>query len=193
MIRTSLFFLLLFIGFLTETQAQSDFSPARMEEFRKLTEQRVADFQQYLSIIANKQASIEQRKEAIDLAMGLFIDGARMQVSGRDGKPKPPIPIRAYLNRLMGLNQYNRIEIVFYDVATVSKFEKGPDGDYYATATYFQQFKGFDANGKLLYGSKDRKDIAVNGKAGNQDMNEDDLKIYFGDVVVRETTVLSGQ
>jgi hypothetical protein len=186
--------LIFWLGAVGTGHAQSsDFTPERLEEFRKLTEDRVEDFQQYLSIIADRQASDAQKKEAIDLAMELFIEGAKMQVSGRDGKPKPPSSIRAYLNRLSGLAQYTKVEITFYDVASVSKFEKGPDGDYHATATYFQQFKGFDAKGQLLYGSKDRKDIAVNGKTGNKDMNKDDLKIFFGNVVVRETTPINGQ
>ncbi|MDF7821814.1 hypothetical protein P1X15_29625 [Runella sp. MFBS21] len=185
--------LIVFFGYMPFAKGQNDISQERLEEFRKLTEHRVADFQQYLSIIADKKASPEQKKEAIDLTMDLFIEGAKMQVSGRDGKPRPPQPIRGYLNRLSGLDKYTKIEITSYAVAAVSKFEKGPDGDYHATATYFQQFKGFDSNGKLLYGSQDRKDIAVSGKTGNKDMKKDDLKIFFGDIVVRETIPLNGQ
>ena len=168
------------------TQAQTDFSPERLEEFRKLTEQRVADFQEYLSIVTDKKRPMEERKEAIELAVGLFIEGAKMQVSGKN-KTTQRVPIRGYFNKLLGLAQYHEIKITYYDVATVSKFEKGADGDYHATATYFQKFEGFDASGKALYADRTRKDIAVNGKAGNKDRDKNDLKIFFGDVTVRET------
>jgi len=172
------------------TQAQTDFSPERLEEFRKLTEQRVVDFQEYLSIVTDKKRSMEERKEAIELAVGLFIEGAKMQVKGKNNSAQR-VPIRAYFNKLLGLNQYHAVKITYYDVATVSKFEKGADGDYHATATYFQKFEGFDEAGKALYADKTRKDIAVNGKVGNQDMNKKDLTIYFGDVTVRQTNPIT--
>jgi len=171
---------------------ENEFTPERLEEFRKLTEQRVTDFQQYLSIIADKKSFPEQKKEAISLATELFIDGAKIQVTGRNNSSKV-VPIGAYFNRLSGLASYTKVELTFYDVVSVSKFEKGTDGDYHATATYYQQFKGFDVTGKILYADRTRRDISVNGKTGNKDKDNDDLKIFFGDVVVRETIPINGQ
>jgi hypothetical protein len=80
-------------------QAQTDFSPEPLEEFRKLTENRVADFQEYLSIIADKNRSMEDRKEAVELTVGLFIEAAKMQVTGKNNSSQR-VPIRSYLNKL---------------------------------------------------------------------------------------------
>ena len=183
----SIFILLLVLFFPVCLKAQN-ISKVRLEEYRKLTEDRVADFQNYLYIITNKSLSIEERREAVEQARGLFFEGAKMQVTGRNNSTKR-VPIGAYLNSLLSLNQYDKVEVTNYDVATVSKFEKGKDGNYYATATYFQKFEGFK-DGKAIYGDRTRKDISVTGTVGNQAMKSDDMKIFFGDVTVRETTPL---
>ncbi len=163
----------------------------RLEEYRKLTESRVADLQNYISIITNKSLSMEERREAIEQAKSLFLDGSKMQVTGRNNITKR-LPIGGYLNSLLSLPQYDKVDITNYDVATVSKFEKGVDGNYHSTATYFQKFEGFK-DGKAIYADKTRKDVSVLGKVGNQDMKSDDMKIFFGDVTVRETKPLIKQ
>ena len=88
-------------------------------------------------------------------------------------------------------DKFGEVRITNYDVIAVSKFEKGVDGNYHAVATYFQKFEKFDEKGKAIYADKTRKDIAVLGKVGNKLMKEDDMKIYFGDVTVRETTKIN--
>lgn len=179
-------FLFLTISLLSITIKAQTLDEVRLEEYRKLTESRVADLQNYISIITNKALSMEERREAIELAKSLFLEGAKMQVTGSNNKTSRP-PIGGYLNSLLTLPQYDKVDITNYDVATVSKFEKGVDGNYHATATYFQKFEGFK-DGKAIYADKTRKDISVLGKVGNQDMKSDDMKIFFGDVTVRETT-----
>lgn len=179
-------FILLIISLLSSSIKAQALKEDRLEEYRKLTESRVADLQNYISIITNKALSIEERREAISLARELFFNGAKMQVTGRNNTTKR-LPIGGYLNSLLTLNQYDKVEITNYNVATVSKFEKGTDGNYHATATYFQKFEGFK-DGKAIYADKTRKDISVMGTLGNQAMKNDDMKIFFGDVTVRETT-----
>lgn len=187
------FFLLLAPCYL---RAQPELNNERLAEFKILTEQRVNDLQEYISQIGNKDLPIEQRQIAIDLAVDLFekdyvVNGKRrspyIQVSRRNGTIEA-IPVRAYFNNLLGV-KFDKVEITYYDAAAVSDFEKGTDGNYHATATYFQQFKGFDTNGKMIYGSRDRKDIRVTGKsmAVYKNLGKEDLKIFFGDVTVKET------
>jgi hypothetical protein len=180
-------------------RAQPEINEERLAEFKLLTEQRVYDLQEYISQIGNKSLSMEQRQIAIDLAVDLFEkdyleNGKRrspyIQVSRRNGTVES-IPVRAYFNNLLGV-KFEKVEITYYDAATVSDFEKGPDNHYHATATYFQQFKGFDKTGKMMYGSRDRKNIRVTGKSMEvyKDLGKEDLKIFFGDVTVKETIPL---
>jgi hypothetical protein len=186
--KTFILFIISLLSFTIKAQALKE---DRLEEYRKLTESRVADLQNYISIITNKSLSIEERREAIEQAKSLFLDGSKMQVTGRNNKTSRP-SIGAYLNSLLSLPQYDKVDITSYDVATVSKFEKGVDGNYHSTATYFQKFEGFK-DGKAIYADKTRKDVSVLGKIVNQDKSSDDMKIFFGDVTVRETTPLTKQ
>ncbi|MFN8348780.1 MAG: hypothetical protein U0X91_27520 [Spirosomataceae bacterium] len=184
--------------------AQPEITKERLAEFKKLTEQRVNDLQEYISIIGNKELSMEQRQQAIELAVSLFEKDYKViekgkemrrspyiQVSRRDGTVES-VPLRAYFNNLLGV-RFDKVEITYYDTAAVSDFEKGTDGNYHATATYFQQFKGFKA-GKMIYGSKDRKDIRVTGKSMEvyKSLGKEDLKIFFGDITVKETKPITG-
>ena len=184
-------FIILIISLLSISVKAQNLQEDRLEEYRKLTEARVADLQNYISIITNKSLSMEERRDAIEQAKSLFLDGSKMQVTGTNKKTSRP-SIGGYLNSLLSLPQYDKVDITNYDVATVSKFEKGVDGNYHATATYFQKFEGFK-DGKAIYSDKTRKDVSVLGKVGNQDMNNNDMKIFFGDITVRETAILSKQ
>ncbi|GAA4450177.1 hypothetical protein GCM10023189_10480 [Nibrella saemangeumensis] len=168
-----------------------DITQERLTEFKDLTLRRVNDLQEYLTVIADKKRSLDERRMAIGLALDLFAqpDGrkALMQVSRRDGT-KRTLPVEQYLNNLMS-TRYSDVKLTFYDAAVATDFEKGTDGNYHATATYFQDFQGFDTTGKMLYGDRTRKDIAVTAKAMGpyKDVGQLDIKVFFGDVKVSET------
>jgi hypothetical protein len=166
--------ILFIISLLSITIKAQTLNEVRLEEYRKLTESRVADLQNYISIITNKSLSIEERREAIDQAKSLFLEGSKMQVTGSNKKTSRP-SIGSYLNSLLMLPQYDKVDITNYDVATVSKFEKGVDGNYHSTATYFQKFEGFK-DGKAIYADKTRKDVSVLGKVVGEDKGGNDMK-----------------
>lgn len=181
--------------------AQPEVSPARIAEFQNLTQQRVNDLQLYISLIGNKSLPREQREQAVDLAVGLFekdylVNGKRrspyVQVSRRNGTVSA-VPVRIYFKNLMYV-RFDKVEITYYDAAVVSGFEKGTDGNYHAVATYFQQFKGLDQQGRLLYGSRDRKDIRVTAQSAAvySEAGKEDLKIFFGDITVKDTVPIPG-
>jgi hypothetical protein len=171
--------------------AQPTITNERLAEFKDLTLRRVNDFQEYLTVIADKKRSLDERRMAVDLAMGLFAqpDGreALMQVS-RKGGPTRTLTVRQYLTNLMA-SRYTDVKLTFYDAAVATDFEKGPDGNYHATATYFQDFQGFGKDGKLIYGDRTRKDIAVTAQVAEASkvVGNVDLKVFFGDVKVSET------
>jgi len=195
---TSLFVLIFGLG---QVLAQPVMDKKRLAEFGKLTGQRVTDLQQYISLIADKNNSIEQREQAVELAVSLFekdhlVNGKRrsphVQVSRRNGTVSS-VPVKIYFKNLMNV-KFDKVEITSYDAAVVSEFEKGAGGDYRAIATYYQQFKGMDNKGNLIYGSRDRKDIRVTAQSAAvyAQAGKEDLKIFFGDITVRDTVPIPG-
>lgn len=181
--------------------AQPVMDKKRLTEFEKLTGQRVNDLQHYISLIADKSSSVEQREQAVELAVSLFekdhlANGKRrsphVQVSRRNGTVAS-VPVKIYFKNLMNV-KFDKVEITSYDAAVVSEFEKVADGDYRATATYYQQFKGMDKKGNLIYGSRDRKDIRVTAQSAAvyAQAGKEDLKIFFGDITVRDTVPIPG-
>lgn len=194
----SLCFLILGTG---QLFAQPEMDKKRLAEFRQLTEQRVSDLQLYIALIADKSNSIEQREQAVELAVGLFekdhLDNGKrraphVQVSRRNGTVSS-VPVQIYFKNLMHV-KFDKVEITSYDAAVVSKFEKVASGDYRALATYYQQFKGMDKQGNLVYGSRDRKDIRVTAQSAAvyAQAGREDLKIFFGDITVRDTVPIPG-
>lgn len=192
--------LILFFAF-GQLFAQPEMDEKRLAEFRQLTGQRVNDLQLYISLIADKSNSIEQREQAVELAVSLFekdhlVNGRRhapyVQVSHRNGTISS-VPVRIYFKNLMHV-KFDKVEITSYDAAVVSEFEKRNDGDYHAIATYYQQFKGMDKQGKLIYGSRDRKNIRVTAQSAAvyAQAGKEDLKIFFGDITVRDTVPIPG-
>jgi hypothetical protein len=195
---TTLFILIFGLGQLV---AQPIMDKKRLTEFGKLTEQRVTDLQHYISLIADKSNSIEQRQQAVELAVSLFekdhlVNGQRrsphVQVSRRNGTVSS-VPVKIYFKNLMNV-KFDKVEITSYDAAVVSEFEKGASGDYRAIATYYQQFKGMDNYGNLIYGSRDRKDIRVTAQSAAvyAQAGKEDLKIFFGDITVSDTVPIPG-
>lgn len=181
--------------------AQPVMDNKRLMEFGKLTGQRVNDLQLYISLIADKSNSIEQREQAVELAVGLFEKDhlengkrrpPRVQVSRRNGTVSS-VPVKIYFKNLMNV-KFDKVEITSYDAAVVSEFEKGTGGDYRAIATYYQQFKGMDKKGNLVYGSRDRKDIRVTAQSAAvyAQAGREDLKIFFGDITVKDTVPIPG-
>ncbi len=194
-------FLFLIISGFGPLFAQPEMDSKRLAEFRKLTGQRVNDLQLYISLIADKSNSVEQREQAVELAVSLFekdhlVNGKRrapyVQVSRRNGTVSS-VPVNIYFKNLMNV-KFDRVEITSYDAAVVSAFEKGTHDDYRATATYYQQFKGMDKKGNLIYGSRDRKDIRVTARSAAvyAQAGKEDLKIFFGDINVKDTVPIPG-
>lgn len=184
-------FLTLFLLIPSPDFAQDlEVSKERLAEFKDLTLRRVNDLQEYLSVIADKKRSQPERLMAIELALDLFAqpDGrkALMQVSRKGGGVRT-YTVEQYLNNLL-TSRYSQVSLTFYDTAVATDFEKGTDGNYHATASYFQDFKGFN-DGNLVYGDRTRKTIAVTAKAMGpyKDLGQTDLKVFFGDVKVAET------
>ena len=142
---------------------QEDLKIKDLEEFKEETKRKVAQFEQYISVIADKNLPMDERQIAIENAAKLFVPGSKMQVSSAQKGKKQKIDtydIVEYLKRLQAL-PYRQVDITFYDVAFVGEFRKGDDGAYHTTATIFQEFKGFNDKGAPVYEDQTKKDIDV--------------------------------
>lgn len=137
-------------------------SGEKLRDFQTLTQQKVTEFQRYLSIISDPTQSDEVRELAIENAQLLFLPDARMQV-GMVKKQTlvKEYPLSIYLRRLKNLEKkYFEVAITFYDLAMVGDWEKTQAG-YVTTATYFQHFKGKGKDGRIAYEDKTIKQLDV--------------------------------
>jgi hypothetical protein len=156
-------------------------SEADVEMFKTVTEKKVAELQQHIIIISDKDQPPEKRNLAELEALKLFYKGAMMEVSYIDDKGEATIKSRSienYLYRLKTL-PFTRVIIKYYDIAYVTEFIKGPDNKYYAVATIFQEFTGFVGD-NITYTDITQKEIEiVVEQEEDKFYNEKRWKIYL--------------
>jgi hypothetical protein len=163
-------------------------------DFRALTEEKVTEFQRYLSVIADPEQQDNIRELAIENALRLFLDDATMQVGSSN--PKTAVktyPLAIYLRRLKNLEKrYFDIDIAFFDLALVADWEKTVSG-YETTATYFQDFQAFNPKGQLVYAAKTAKQMAVDLQSRKDPFYEENRwTVLLGDVRLVEKGIDSG-
>lgn len=132
----------------------------QLRDFRELTHQKVAEFQKYLSVIADPKQAGPVRELAMENALLLFLPDARMEVGTiRNITLVRDYPLGVYLRRLRNLDKkYFDVSITFYDLALVGDWQKTQSG-YETTATYFQHFQG--GGGAIRYEDKTVKKMNV--------------------------------
>jgi len=108
-------------------------SEADVTMFKTVTERKVAELQQHIIIISDKDQPPEKRNLAELEALKLFYKGAMMEVSYIDASGETIIKTRTienYLYRLKTL-PFTKVIIKYYDIAYVTEFIKGPDNKFY--------------------------------------------------------------
>lgn len=163
-------------------------SPEQLEAFKSEASKKIGALSNYISIIANKSIDQSIRRKSVELAVNLFVNGDQLvQVSSKNRDHIRSYKIAEYLNRIRVL-PYSRVEIEWYDITYVSDYKYGSDGKYYAVATVFQKFRGYSAEGELLYEDVTRKNIEISvgkhiKKVGDKEYNE-------WDVLLRQISVI---
>ena len=156
---------------------------------KETTERKVAEFQQHIIVIADKEQPQEKRNLAEREALKLFYKGAMMEVSYMNKEGDTEIRTRTmenYLYRLKTL-PYTRVDIKYYDIAYITDFIKGPDSRYYAVATIFQEFTGFVGD-NIAYTDVTQKEIEiVVEQIEDKFYNEKRWKILLGNIKATET------
>lgn len=158
-----IFFFLAFMAVSARAQmmAEERLSPAQLEAFREEASKKTNALSNYISIIADKSIPQDIRLKSIDLAVQLFVDKDRIvQVSSTNTERIKTYKIGEYLNRLRVL-PYKKVEVEWYDISFVSDFKYGSDGKYYAVATIFQRFRGYNGEGRLIYEDVTQKDVEI--------------------------------
>jgi len=158
-----------------------------LENFKISVEHKINELQNDITIIANKSETEKNRQDAITSALKLFIADAKMQVSNKVTLQLSTFPMKTYFIRLKSL-PYTKVEINFYEIAYISKFYEGADGNYHATATIFQEFKAFSGD-NIVYTDRTQKTIDIILEYGEDEYFKTKRWIVkLGNIRVLETT-----
>jgi len=129
------------------------------EEFKKKALAKIKEFQNCLRILCGIQSSNEAQDNAVDQAVGLFVDGAIIEVSSAHSNEKKHLRVRDFLEKLRNL-PYDGIIITFSHVDYVSNIRKGADGKYYGLVSFEQTFRAY-RDGHVVYVDETKKTTEV--------------------------------
>jgi hypothetical protein len=158
--------------------------------FKQQALQKVKELEGYVIIISDKTQPSSKRNIAEQEALKLFYEGAKMEISsvGTDGKIiTTSRPMKEYLYRLKIL-PFTKVEIKFYDIIYASDFKRDAiTGKYAATATIFQEFKGYTGD-NMVYATTTKQEISIIIDIINDEFyNEKHWKLFLGDIKAEET------
>lgn len=173
----------------------ANLSKEELELFRERTEIKIDEFQDNLSVLGSKDEMEETKTLYKELTLKLFINEGKtvtMEVSYlKDGEEhRRRLPMATYLDRLSKLN-YAKVDIKSSQSCYVSNFyKKGVDDKgfpiYTATATIYQEFAGYNAEGVAVYRDVTRKTIEIELRV-TTGVFGDRWIVLLGDVSVAET------
>ena len=170
--------------------AQDELSYERKQAIDSLALEKVRDLSKYIKIVGSKETAWSEANRVIDRAEELFAPDAEIGVSSLAKTKVEYYKVRKYLERLMRLN-YDRVEIDWYKIQYVSDLQRQPDGTYVGVITIFQTFRGYDAEGRLVYQDTTKKDITVYVKRKETQIGGRLIgfwDVLLGDMRVKETT-----
>lgn len=174
----------------TNAVAQDQLSPERKQAVDSLALEKIRDLSKYISIIGSKETPWSEANRVIDRAEELFMQGSEIGVSSLAKTEISYFEVRKYFERLMRLN-YNKVDISWYNIEYVSDLQRQPDGTYVGVITIFQKFKGYDAEGRLIYQDTTKKDITVYVKRKETQIGGRLIgfwDVLLGDIRVKETS-----
>jgi hypothetical protein len=170
--------------------AQDELSSERKQAIDSLAIEKARDLSKYISIIGSKETPWSEANRVIDRAEELFMTGSEIGVSSLLKPEISYFSVRKYFERLMRL-EYSKVEIEWYNIEYMSDLQKQPDGTYVGIITIFQKFKGFDAEGRLVYQDTTKKDITVYVKRKETQIGGRLIgfwDVLLGDMRVKETS-----
>jgi hypothetical protein len=165
--------------------------PFPKEEYEKKVKQKVDQLQDYLQRLTDKSSSISMTNRTIEQCLKLFLNDGKDAIVGVSSINSTTIrksKVRDYLVNLSRL-PYQKVEITWTEIFLVDNFKLGPDGNYTATVSFQQSFKGFNDN-NVAYGDLTHKNIDVIIRPYSmieQGVNKNYWEILLGDIRVSQT------
>ena len=169
--------------------AQDELSFERKQAIDSLALEKVRDLSKYIKIVGSKETPFSEANRVIDRAEELFMSDAEIGVSSLGSNQITYYRVRKYMEHLMRLN-YDRVEIEWYNIEYVSDMQAQPDGTYVGVITVFQTFRGYDAEGELVYKDTTKKDITVYAQRKETQIGGRIIgfwDVLLGDMRVKET------
>ncbi len=185
-----LWIIIIALGLSFQGIAQDDLSPERKQAVDSLAIEKVRDLSKYISIVGDKDTQGSEAMRVIDRAEELFMEGSEIGVSSLHKPDINYFSVRKYLSNLNRLD-YNKVEIEWYNIEYMSDLQQQPDGTYVGVITIFQKFKGYDAEGRLIYQDTTKKDITVYVKRKETQIGGRLIgfwDVLLGDIRVKETS-----
>ena len=170
--------------------AQDELSFERKQAIDSLALEKVRDLSKYVKIVGSKETPFSEANRVIDRAEELFMSDAEVGVSSLSSNQITYYRVLKYFEHLMRLN-YDRVEIEWYNIEYVSDLQRQPDGTYVGVITIFQTFRGYDAEGNLVYKDTTKKDITVYVKRKETQIGGRTIgfwDVLLGDMRVKETS-----
>lgn len=172
-------------------------TPLVLADINEEAQRKVTAFENYLITITDKTKSAQERNEAINTTVGLFLDEEQLvEVSypNPDGSccAKTHRKIRDYLNRLRV--KPTDVNIKFTDLKMTSDFKlKNIDETHYiATITFWQDFEEKDLQGNVIQKDRTKKDIEIHcsivrAKVATANGYQEETNVKLGKITVAET------
>lgn len=172
---------------------------------RRRAAEKVGQFGDYLKFIANPQKSQKARNYYRLAALNLFIskgesyyeidenderiykEGVMMEVTSVNRKGSTKNPVRKYLQNLMAMKAYTRVDISTTEVSEiqVSKLRPISENQYVCTCYFEQAFCGY-SDGKPIYKDITRKKIDCYVIVEDTEEGQEYI-VLLGDVTALET------
>lgn len=194
--------ILLFMASLTYAQSNVE------DLIAKRAQQKVKQMTNYVEYMANKDESLEDRKEYRTLALNLFIGhgepytlndttrkGVYMQITSKYRKKPTERLMKDYFTGLINM-RYNKVVIESTDVKDikVSELRKVGENEFECTCTFVQAFCGY-RDGRPVYKDITKKRVTCHifGEETVKVMANGEIKTFYeyivllGDVEALET------
>jgi hypothetical protein len=185
-----LWMLVIAMGLSFSVTAQDELSLERKQAVDSLALEKVRDLSKYISIIGSKETDAVEYRRVSARAEELFMTGSEIGVSSLLKSEIKYFTVGKYFERLNRLS-YSKVEIEWYNIEYMSDLQKQPDGTYVGVITIFQKFKGYDAEGRLVYQDTTKKDITVYVKRKETQIGGRLIgfwDVLLGDMRVKETS-----
>lgn len=171
--KIKLFSLLLALLVAIPVCAQTD--SQKEEMLKRRAKEKVGQFCDYVTFIANKKKNLKTRLYYVDKAKNLFLnrgkalfdddgsmvrDSVIMQVTSLKAKKPRNVYLNKYLPNLANL-KYPQVEVTSTDVAEmkVSNLQKIGDRLYTCTVYFYQYFIGKTGDNRVIYKDKTNKRV----------------------------------